>query len=408
MENRIIQCNNVQDARELMYKSLNPDYADAGIINGERLMKIFPWDPHILNALGICYCIKGSVDKALEIYRKALSLKITFEEADIVITNLHSLAQSQKLRYCFKIPDPMPTPNKDELITFSITTCKRLHLFERTMNSFIECCKEDIWRIGRWICVDDNSSDEDRSIMKEKYPFFEFFFKGPNEKGHPQSMNIIRNEALKLPYLLHMEDDWEFIFKDNCISKCFEILNTDCDVKQCTLNKNYAPGINDSTDVTGGFPKMTPNGVRYFIHEYSDAKTFNIKYLTQEKHIHRCLNLIKSLKQTYEQFEPINTSQDFIDYILKHPTDELTSKFLAPKNCAFWPHFTLNPSLIKTDIFEVLGLFNLDGHFEKDYGLRYINAGFKTAYLESMRCIHIGWEDETNAYQLNECKQFHL
>ena len=399
--------SNVYEAREIMYQCLTVENAEFGIIKGEQFHLMFPWDGKILNTLGICYCIKGQYDKGIETYQKALKLRLSFEDADMVIINLHALAIPQKGKY--NIPPQLPLllhPMAN--IVFTITTCKRFPLFERTINSFMTCCKEDLWRIRKWICVDDNSSIEDREKMQKQYPFFDFIFKDNSNKGHPQSMNIIYNEALKYPYLLHMEDDWEFIFKDNCISKCLEVLNCDFEVKQCTFNKNYAPGVNDSTDVTGGFPKMTPNGVRYFHHEYSDAASFNLKYLTQERHIKRCLGIINTIKGIVKEVEHINCSDDFINYIKENPTNQIVAKYFAPKNCAFWPHFSLNPSLINTTIFKKLGPFSTEGHFEKDYGLRYVKEGYKTAYLEGMKCLHIGWENPENAYKLNNCQQFHL
>ena len=60
------------------------------------------------------------------------------------------------------------------------------------INSFLNCC-QDLHKIDRWICVDDNSSTEDREEMKKLYPFFEFYFKNLDCKGHPQSMNLIRD-----------------------------------------------------------------------------------------------------------------------------------------------------------------------------------------------------------------------
>jgi len=397
--------SNVYEAREIMYKHLSIDKASEGIILGEQYHSVFPWDCKILNALGICYCIKGLNDKGIETYQKALKLKISFEDADMIIVNLHALAMLQKGRY--NNPPHLPLIlNPMSNITFTVTTCKRFNLFERTINSFMACCKEDLWRIRRWICVDDNSSNEDREKMQKQFPFFEFVFKDASQKGHPQSMNIILNEAVKLPYLLHMEDDWEFIFEDNCITKCLEILNCDFDVKQCVFNKNYASRINDSTDVTGGFPKTTPGGTRYFHHEFSDSASFNLKYLTQNYHIKRCLNLIPAIND--ENIKNIKCAEDFVEYIKTNPTGGITSQYFAPKNCSFWPHFTFNPSVIDTAIFKLIGPFDTNGHFEKDYGLRYIKHGYKTAYLEGMRCLHTGWESENNAYKLNNCNQFHL
>ena len=55
----------------------------------------------------------------------------------------------------------MSLPRHTEIVTFTITSRKRFDLFERTVNSFLNCCT-DLDKIDRWLCVDDNSSEEDR------------------------------------------------------------------------------------------------------------------------------------------------------------------------------------------------------------------------------------------------------
>ncbi len=106
--------------------------------------------------------------------------------------------------------------NNNKNIIFTITTCKRFDLFSKTINSFINCC--DVLKIDKWLCVDDNSSEEDREKMKKLYPFFEFIFKTENEKGHVQSMNIIFDKIKEYKYVCHMEDDWQFFEKRDYIS----------------------------------------------------------------------------------------------------------------------------------------------------------------------------------------------
>ncbi|MCC7104785.1 MAG: glycosyltransferase, partial [Chloroflexi bacterium] len=93
-------------------------------------------------------------------------------------------------------------------VTLTITSCKRLDLFEQTVNSFLSCCA-DLELIDRWVCVDDNSSAEDRARMLARYPFFEFIFRTPSEKGHARSMNAIL-DLVDSPFWLQMEDDWHF------------------------------------------------------------------------------------------------------------------------------------------------------------------------------------------------------
>ena len=63
--------------------------------------------------------------------------------------------------------------NKNDInkeITITTTTCKRLDLLKKTVNSFIECCK-DLHLVKEWIVIDDNSSENDRIEMKNLYPF---------------------------------------------------------------------------------------------------------------------------------------------------------------------------------------------------------------------------------------------
>ena len=59
-------------------------------------------------------------------------------------------------------------PNPNNKLTFTITTCKRFDLFEKTINSFLNCCL-DIDLIDEFIGVDDNSSKQDRKQMKKLY-----------------------------------------------------------------------------------------------------------------------------------------------------------------------------------------------------------------------------------------------
>jgi hypothetical protein len=107
--------------------------------------------------------------------------------------------------------------------------------------------------------------------MKELYPFFEFYFKDIKEKGHPQSMNIIRN-YVKTPYIFHLEDDWKFFVKRDYIKDSIDIIESNKSIGQCLFNKNYAE-IESDIDIKGGIYHTTNSGLRYFIHEYCRTQT---------------------------------------------------------------------------------------------------------------------------------------
>lgn len=253
-----------------------------------------------------------------------------------------------------------------DIITLSITTCKRLSLFTETINSFLNCC-QDIYKIDRWILVDDNSSQEDRNYMLNNYPFFEFIFKNKQNKGHCHSMNIILHKV-NSPYLFHMEDDWKFFEKRKYISECLSVLVENEKYGQCLINRNYSELTTDN--IVGGIPKITKNSTKYVLHEYCE-----------------------------------NSAQ----------YDLFNKKYNNRANCAYWSHFSFRPSLLRTCIFKIVGNFKHDvAHFEREYSHRYFNSGFVSTFLDGIYSIHTGrltseinsHEKKLNAYDLNDEIQF--
>ena len=251
------------------------------------------------------------------------------------------------------------------LVTLTITTCKRFDLFEKTINSVINCF--DIDKIDEFFCVDDGSSQEDIDKMTTLYPFIHFYWKKPHEKGHPRSMNIIRDNVTT-PYIFHLEDDMKFFVKRNYIADALSVLGHDSKIGQCLFNKNYAE-IESDIDVKGGIPHTTDNGIRYFIHEFT------------------------SNQEELEKWK---------------------AKYGACKSSSYWPHFSLRPSLIRTSVIKEIGVYDeIVSHFEMQYASRYVSKGYVSAFFEGIYHLHIGRltserNDLTklNAYQLNNECQF--
>ncbi len=246
--------------------------------------------------------------------------------------------------------------------TITMTSCKRFDLFEKTVNSFINCCL-DIATINDWIVIDDNSSEEDRNKMKTLYPFITFIMKTENEKGHPNSMNRLI-KMVKTKYVFHLEDDWLFINKDNYITKCINGINSNS-VGQCLLNLNYSENL-QCYNIRGA-KELKINNDRYYTHTYLQNN-----------------ELLEYNKKGY-------------------------------KNCVYWPHYSFRVGLTKTSIFKELGEYDTKGHFEMEYAKRYSEKGYKTLFLDNLNCIHIGrntWErndtSKNNAYTLNKENQFQL
>jgi len=342
------------------------------VIISEYFISMFPGSTDIKDECAISSYYISNHEKAYDIHEDCLNMKgLSQDRAWRILFNQHFSINEVADRYIFynkdKINEILNRKQRDfPLVTLTITTCKRFDLFEKTMNSIINCV--DIDQIDFWFCVDDNSSSEDRQKMKELYPFFEFYFKDITEKGHPQSMNIIRN-YVKTPYLFHLEDDWKFFVKRNYIKDSIDIIESNKLIGQCLFNKNYAE-IESDIDIKGGIYHTTNSGLRYFIHEYC------------------------------------KTEEDTINW---------KNKYGNCKSSFYWPHWSLRPSVSRTYIFKDIGEFNQQiSHFEMDYAHKYANKGYISAFFEGIYCLHTGRltserEDETklNAYKLNNEMQFY-
>ena len=257
--------------------------------------------------------------------------------------------------------------NIDGDVTFTMTTCKRYDLFEKTINSVINTFT-NLNRIYKWIIVDDNTCNDDRNKMKEKYPFINFIFKDQCDKGHSKSMNIILNN-IETKYWFHMEDDWTFIEKNDYIAECEKIMKCDNTVKQVAITRNYAEEYkNDDINVLGGH-YISNNKLSYVVHEYYPSG-----------------------------------SEEYTEFLERN-------KGLT---CGYWPHYTLRPSLSLTDDIKTVGYFNNEAnHFEMEFSYRYIANGFKTAFMNGIYCLHTGRltkdrndKSKHNAYTLNDEEQF--
>lgn len=339
---------------------------------GKFMISLFPDYLDLYDELALCSYFTGAQYDAFDYHTKQLEAKgLSEQHALKLLFNQHFSINDVCDRYIFYNEDLVKKISKRErrsfeLLTFSITTCKRFDLFEKTMNSFLNCC-DDVDKIDRWFCVDDNSSEVDREKMKRLYPFFDFYFKTKEEKGHPQSMNIIRDKVTT-PYLFHMEDDWKFFEKKRYISQCMDVLSANTSIGQCLINRNYAETESD-IDVKGGLYYQTSQGTRYYIHEFARNQD--------------------ELKRWIDKYGNCKSSN-------------------------YWAHFSFRPSIVKTKILKDLGEFDVTkSHFEMDYAHRYVMRGYVSAFLEGIYCLHTGRltserEDTTklNAYALNDECQF--
>lgn len=253
----------------------------------------------------------------------------------------------------------------EKIIMLSMTTCKRLDLFEKTVNSFLNCCI-DVLSIKYFLCVDDNSSVEDRKRMQELYPFFEFIWKNEYEKGHYKSMNIILDKVIEynVDYVIHLEDDFHFIKPMNYVSESLKILLIDNQYGQVVFNRNYSEVPFYERKLDGGYVKFHKN-IRYIEHEHYKPDTVKYNHFIKQNGL----------------------------------------------TVAYWPHYTFQPSMLKGDMLRAIGHYYYSHQFEREYAKEYCERGYITCFYDDFTRIHIGrksWEQGDNAYKLNNMEQFKM
>jgi hypothetical protein len=267
----------------------------------------------------------GSFFYAIDNLLYELSKKnITIETHQVELWNiLFNMVKSTLTNYNFNIGEELTNKYKNQYsdstsniikpnIIITFTTCKRYDLFYQTINSIMNHCT-DINKIDYWFCVDDNSSEEDRTKMLNAYPWINYYMKSFEEKGHRQSMNIIWNKLneLKPKYWIHIEDDFLFHYKTDYITCAINTLNdpiiSQLNIKQVLFNRNYGE-IVDNYNVKGHILINNDTNNLFSIHEY---KKGNFNY----------------------------------------------------SNCHYWPHYSLRPSLIEVDTILKLGNYDSQQQF---------------------------------------------
>jgi hypothetical protein len=240
-------------------------------------------------------------------------------------------------------------------ITFTVTTCKRYALFKKTMDFLILNC-EDFDMLDEWLCVDDNSSMEDRDMMIREYPFMTFIMKKPEEKGHARSMNMILN-LVKTKYIMHFEDDWICGEKFKIMDYLNYIKNNNVDhlvLKKIAYGNNLV--VND---------KMK-------IHKY--------------------------IYDPCNQYKP--ELNKLYDYSVGHNRIHINDGW-------WWPGFTLNPSIIDFDkLKKTVGIFNEwipHELFEYDYAIRC----FENVIIVQFACLNIHHTGYHSSYALNNTKRYY-
>lgn len=120
-----------------------------------------------------------------------------------------------------KIPD----------MTFTITTSQRIDLFIKTMDSFLDKCK-DVYLIKRWICSDDRSNEKDFREMQRLYPFMEFY--KSYKPGQAANLNNLFSRV-ETPIFFHSEDDWLYVREGEFLTEMYQVMMSDSRIRNVIL-----------------------------------------------------------------------------------------------------------------------------------------------------------------------------
>lgn len=104
------------------------------------------------------------------------------------------------------------------MITFTLTSCNRWNLLEKTLDSFLSL---NTYPIKRYLLHEDSGNPEIVSKIKAKYPFIEVL--ESNRSGLLASVDKLY-ALVDTEYVLHNEDDWLFRGNPYFIQESLEVL----------------------------------------------------------------------------------------------------------------------------------------------------------------------------------------
>ena len=216
---------------------------------------------------------------------------------------------------------PITISSSNPMIMISLNKNKDGKTFSNTVNSILNTW-EDVELIDYWFCVDEQSTNIEKSDLLRNYKWMDFHFKNKDE----HSLNIIwyKIQQLKPQYWIHIEDDFIFHKKSPYIQMSIQGLTSlhSRNVRQIMFNSNYSKNIS----------------------EY-DAN----------------------------ECEKVN------DYISLH-------KYSSDKyGSSNWPHFSFLPCIVDASTILELGPFCCQTeHYEMEYAQKWTHSGYKSGFLDGI------------------------
>lgn len=265
-----------------------------------------------------------------------------------------------------------PLTEANTCIALLVVTCKRLHLFLQTMAALAFALGiTDPTHWSNWFCqllvVDDNSSSEDRDLMRQRFPTFEFLFKTADQRGHAKSLQLAIPH-IKSRFLFYLEDDR---VADTSLSEA------------CSKGKLHS---------SSGFSScFLHEALAVFQHSGSEPVVL-VRFDT----MHRGWK--KSITTPANQIVNIFVHEFAVEDI-EHPFSHWPGFSFNP---GLWDLFALRQGLQESDI--TLWFETNEDKFEEYFALRVWRHGLRVASLAEDKFADIG--KNVSAYVLNGLPRF--
>ena len=251
-------------------------------------------------------------------------------------------------------PPPAAAAPAPPRVAVAITASARPDLYRRAVLSLRLRCLDCGTRVAAWFAVDDRSPPAALAAMRAAAPDVHWVSRSPNATGHAASLNALVVAARDYDYVLLLEDDFFFVRDGEYVSRAVAVLQRDASLGQLLFNERYAASDDPATlaRVVGGVAVADPatGAPSHIVHEYGG---------------------------------PLD-SPAWRAAVARHPAGTLSH--------AHWPHFSLNPGLLRVAALGAVGPFDegLGSDFEHAYGARWTAAGYRTAFLHGVAAVHLG------------------
>jgi hypothetical protein len=124
-------------------------------------------------------------------------------------------------------------------VTFVVTSCARLDLLERTLDSFFEYNSAPI---ARYILTEDGGGASVLSVVEKYQAEFDVFVNEP-PIGQIASIDLAY-KSIATPYIFHCEDDWRF-FRSGFIEESMALLDAFTNISMVLIRRRGQHPVSD-------------------------------------------------------------------------------------------------------------------------------------------------------------------